>query len=133
MLQFLRKTISSWVGILILAVALGALVFTLFQPTGPTSGGQSGAVLATVGKDAITEVDYRRAIDRSVERERERAPQLTTPEFIAALVEEYAPDLPSDVGAKARTSLERPIEGRRFGEWIARFYESAASRSIAVT
>lgn len=84
MLQFLRKTISSWVGILILAVALGALVFTLFQPTGPTSGGQSGAVLATVGKDAITEVDYRRAIDRSVERERERAPQLTTPEFIAA-------------------------------------------------
>ena len=56
-----------------------------------------------------------------------------TPEFIAALVEEFAPDLPPDVGAKARTSLERPIEGRRFGEWIARFYESAASKSIAVT
>ena len=56
-----------------------------------------------------------------------------TPEFIAALVEEFAPDLPPEVGQKARASLERPIEGRRFGEWIARFYESAASKSIAVT
>ncbi len=61
------------------------------------------------------------------------APPRNDARFIAALVEEFAPDLPPDVGAKARTSLERPIEGRRFGEWIARFYESAASRSIAVT
>jgi GMP synthase-like glutamine amidotransferase len=56
-----------------------------------------------------------------------------TPEFIAALVEEFAPDLPPEVGQKARASLARPIEGPRFGEWIARFYESAASKSIAVT
>ncbi|MCG2841662.1 peptidyl-prolyl cis-trans isomerase [Sandaracinobacter sp. RS1-74] len=85
MLQILRKSVSSWVGILILALALGALVFTLFQPSTPGStSGQSGAVLATVGKGAIQESDYLGAVDRAVARERERAPQLTNPEFLAA-------------------------------------------------
>ena len=85
MLQILRKSVSSWVGILILALALGALVFTLFQPTGPAGGpGQSGAVLATVGDSAIQESDYMGAVDRAVSRERERTPELTNPEFIAA-------------------------------------------------
>ncbi len=85
MLQFLRKSVSSWIGILILAVALGALVFTLFQPNTPGGGaGQSGAVLATVADWAIQESDYLAAVDRAVTRERERAPQLTNPEFLAA-------------------------------------------------
>lgn len=85
MLQLLRKSVSSWVGILILAVALGALVFTLFQPNTPGGApGQSGSVLAVVGDGAIRESDYLGAVDRAVSRERERAPQLTNPEFIAA-------------------------------------------------
>ena len=43
MLQFLRKSVSSWVGILILGLALGALVITLFQPSGP--GGTAAPAL----------------------------------------------------------------------------------------
>lgn len=84
MLKTLRNSVSSWVGILILALALGALVFTLFQPNSPGgTAGQSGAVLAVVGKGAIQESDYLSAVDRSVQRERDRTPQLTNPEFIA--------------------------------------------------
>ncbi len=66
-----------------------------------------------------------------------------TPDFAAALVEEFAPGFPEDVGAAARVALQAGIEGPRFAEWIARFYEqaappgadqdSAAIRSIAVT
>lgn len=66
-----------------------------------------------------------------------------TPEFAAALVEEFAPGFPDPVGAVARASLQGGIEGPRFAEWIARFFEQAASlrsdqdkaaiRSIAVT
>lgn len=84
MLQVLRKSVSSWIGILILAVALGALVFTLFQPNTPGGPGQSGAVLATVGDAAIQESDYLGAVDRAVVQERQRTPQLTNPEFLAA-------------------------------------------------
>ncbi|MGL6044136.1 MAG: SurA N-terminal domain-containing protein [Sandaracinobacteroides sp.] len=85
MLQLLRKSVTSWVGILILALVLGALVFTLFQPTGPgATGGPTGQLLATVGEVPVTEVDYRRTIDRAVSRERERTPTITIPDFIGA-------------------------------------------------
>ena len=84
MLQFLRKSVSSWVGILILGLALGALVFTLFQPNAPGGSGQSGQVLATVGDKAVTESDYLRTVDRVVNRERQRTPTLTNPDFIGA-------------------------------------------------
>lgn len=85
MLQILRKSVSSWVGILILALALGALVFTLFQPQGPAGApGATGPVIATVGKGAITESEYLRTVDRAVARERERSPQITNPDFINA-------------------------------------------------
>ncbi len=85
MLAFLRKSVTSWVGILILGLALGALVFTLFQPTGPggTAAG-GGQLLATVGKEQITEQDYTRLLDRAVARERETNPRITNPDFIAA-------------------------------------------------
>lgn len=62
-----------------------------------------------------------------------------TPAFAAALVEEFAPMFPAEVGAAARQSLaEGATEGPRFAEWMARFFEvadqdRAASRSIAVT
>lgn len=48
-----------------------------------------------------------------------------TPEFAAALVEEFAPHFPPEVGQSARQSLTKAIEGPRFAEWIARFFEQA--------
>lgn len=48
-----------------------------------------------------------------------------TPGFLAALVEEFAPQFPAEVGAVARASLAQGTEGPRFAEWIARFFEQA--------
>lgn len=48
-----------------------------------------------------------------------------TPEFLAALVEEFAPKFPAEVGRAARGSLRLGSEGPRFAEWIARFFEQA--------
>jgi GMP synthase-like glutamine amidotransferase len=48
-----------------------------------------------------------------------------TPEFLAALVKEFAPQFPEEVGATARASLPLGTEGPRFAEWIARFFEQA--------
>jgi GMP synthase-like glutamine amidotransferase len=48
-----------------------------------------------------------------------------TPGFLAALVEEFAPHFPAEVGAAARASLSLGTEGPRFAEWIARFFEAA--------
>lgn len=49
-----------------------------------------------------------------------------TPQFLSALVEEFAPHFPAEVGAAARATLELGTEGERFAEWIARFIEQAA-------
>lgn len=49
-----------------------------------------------------------------------------TPDFAAALVEEFAPHFPPEVGQTARAALASGIEGPRFAEWIARFFEQAA-------
>jgi GMP synthase-like glutamine amidotransferase len=49
-----------------------------------------------------------------------------TPDFLAALVEEFAPQMPFDVGKAARISLAPGTEGPRFADWIARFFEQAA-------
>ena len=46
-----------------------------------------------------------------------------TPEFLAALVDEFAPHFPAVVGESARVSLALGAEGPRFAEWIARFFE----------
>jgi GMP synthase-like glutamine amidotransferase len=48
-----------------------------------------------------------------------------TPEFLAALVEEFAPKFPAEVGVAAQNSLSLGTEGPRFAEWIARFFEQA--------
>ncbi|MBL9051269.1 MAG: type 1 glutamine amidotransferase [Tabrizicola sp.] len=50
-----------------------------------------------------------------------------TPEFLAALVDEFAPHFPAEVGEAARSSLAFGTEGPRFAEWIARFFEQAKS------
>ena len=52
-------------------------------------------------------------------------PEMTA-DFAAALVEEFAPYVPPAVGAAARAALQGGIEGPRFAEWIARFFEQAA-------
>lgn len=59
-------------------------------------------------------------------------------DFAAALIEEYADDLPAAVIARARDGLAgRRADSARIAERIARFFDeaqaSAASRSIAVT
>ena len=46
-----------------------------------------------------------------------------TPEFLAALVEEFAPHFTPEVGETARQSLAPGTEGPRFAEWVARFFE----------
>jgi GMP synthase-like glutamine amidotransferase len=48
-----------------------------------------------------------------------------TPEFVAALVKEFAPKFPPEVGEAARGSLALGTEGPRFAEWVARFFEQA--------
>ena len=51
-----------------------------------------------------------------------------TPAFLTALVDEFAPHFPADVGDAARASLTLGTEGPRFAEWIARFFEQAVAR-----
>ncbi len=48
-----------------------------------------------------------------------------TPGFLAALVEEFAPQFPAGVGEAAKASVPLCTEGPRFAEWIARFFEQA--------
>jgi GMP synthase-like glutamine amidotransferase len=47
-----------------------------------------------------------------------------TPEFLSALVEEFAPHFTAEVGEAAKASLLHGTEGPRFAEWIARFFET---------
>lgn len=46
-------------------------------------------------------------------------------DFLTALIEEYAPKLPPAVAEDARRSLALALEGPRFAEWAARFFETA--------
>jgi GMP synthase-like glutamine amidotransferase len=48
-----------------------------------------------------------------------------TPNFLAALVEEFAPHFPLEVRKAARASRVLGTEGPRFAEWVARFFEMA--------
>lgn len=86
MLQFLRKTVTSWLGILILALVLGAMVITLFQRQSPGGGGTvgTGPVLAKVGDLSIAESEYLRMVDRAVQQERQRTPEMTNAQFVSA-------------------------------------------------
>ncbi len=86
MLKFLRNSVSSWVGIAILALALGAMVVTMFQGQGPGGGGTvgTGPVMATVGNVRIGESEYQRLLDRAVEQERQRNPEMSVADFLNA-------------------------------------------------
>lgn len=50
-----------------------------------------------------------------------------TPEFIAALVAEYAAKLPPDVAQKAKASLSEKADTLPYAETIARFFEVASA------
>jgi GMP synthase-like glutamine amidotransferase len=47
------------------------------------------------------------------------------PEFLAALVAEYAPKLPPEVAQASKDSLALTNDGAKFAEYIARFFEQA--------
>ena len=85
MLQLMRRFVSSWAGILVLVVAVGAMAIVFGQTGGP--GGSSSereTVLATVGKTGITDRQYYAAIDRVVAREREQNPGINNAAFLQA-------------------------------------------------
>ena len=48
-----------------------------------------------------------------------------TPEFMAALVAEYAKKLPTDVAKAAQSSLTEDADTEAYAESIARFFQSA--------
>lgn len=48
-----------------------------------------------------------------------------TPDFAAALTEEFGPKFPPSVAVAAKEALTKGIEGPRFAEWMARFFEQA--------
>ena len=54
-----------------------------------------------------------------------------TPDFAAALVEEYAEKLPADVAKRAQNSLAREAETKAYAETIARFFEHATQSTTA--
>lgn len=53
-----------------------------------------------------------------------------TPEFLDALVKEFAPKFPPEVGEAAKASLALGTEGPRFAEWMARFFEQAVGTAL---
>lgn len=85
MLKSMRKSATTWVGIPILVLAVGAMVFTMFQPQGPmVTGAGAGSVVATIGNSAIQDTEYSSAVERAVQREREQSPEMTTAAFLDA-------------------------------------------------
>ncbi|QMW23656.1 peptidylprolyl isomerase [Sandaracinobacteroides saxicola] len=83
MLSSLRKSATSWVGVIILGVVIIAFVVTLFHdPMGGGGRGASGATLATVGKAPVTEADYMRMFDRAIRQQRETSKGMTNAQFV---------------------------------------------------
>lgn len=83
MLKLMRNFVTSWVGMLVLALAVGSMAI-VFGQSGSMSGGGSEReiVLATIGKQAITDRQYMAAVERIVSREREENPDLDIPTFL---------------------------------------------------
>lgn len=83
MLDAIRRTTKSWVGMAILGLALLALVVTLFygQATPPATGAR-GREVARIGTAGIGEADLVDAANRALDRERETNSALTMPDFV---------------------------------------------------
>ncbi len=85
MLNSMRKSATTWVGIPVLVLAIGAMVVTMFQPQGPlVSGDQAGNVAATIGKSALLDSEYSSAVERAAGQERQQQPDMTTAAFLDA-------------------------------------------------
>lgn len=82
MLSFLRKSLKSWAGLLVLGLALMAMVVTLFYGQAPGPVQSRGTELARVGGAAVGETDLTEAVNRALERQREDNPGLSMPEFV---------------------------------------------------
>lgn len=85
MLKLMRNFVTSWLGMAVLALAVGAMAI-VFGQAGPSGGGstEKAAVLATVGDNAITDRQYISAVDRVVARERETTPGLNNAQFLGS-------------------------------------------------
>lgn len=87
MLTFFRRLITSRIGVVVALafLVLLALVFVLQDRAGLTGGTRTatGDVIATVGKDRITEPDLRAALRRDVDRYRQQNPTLDMAQYVA--------------------------------------------------
>ncbi|MFQ3666179.1 MAG: peptidylprolyl isomerase [Sphingomonadaceae bacterium] len=83
MLGAIRKSVKSWVGITILALALGALVLTLFygQAPGPSQTA-AGREVARAGNRVITDREFQAAVSRAFDRQRQESPDLSMTDFV---------------------------------------------------
>ncbi|WP_225206852.1 peptidylprolyl isomerase [Novosphingobium huizhouense] len=87
MIAFLRSLIHSRIGALVALVFLGliALAFAGADVTGSRFGGIAGGDrVASVGSDRIGTADLGKAMTNALEGERQRNPQLTMKQFVAA-------------------------------------------------
>lgn len=119
MLNFIRKSVTSWAGIAVLVLALGAMTITLFQGQAPDvtgPGGQRSAVMATVGKNAIGEDELMQAVENTVENERQSNPGTTMASFAAS-------------GGTA-TVLQQLVFGRTVTEYAAAHGMSVSRRMV---
>ena len=79
MLSLIRRTLNSWVVLLLLGLLVVAFVVTgVRDPFG--SGGVAGGSLAKVGRHNITEAEFAQEFDRFMRRAREQSPTLTNAE-----------------------------------------------------
>lgn len=115
MLGLLRKSVTSWVGMAILAIAVGAMVVTLFQGQTPEGGGGKNAVVAKVGKTLIGENALMQAIENAVQNAREQDESIN----IASYVRQGG----------AENALEQLLIGQQVSEYAAA-HKMAVSRRM---
>jgi GMP synthase-like glutamine amidotransferase len=135
--QAIARALGGTVGLNPGGWVLGTAETTIVRPAPWMAGDAAPMVLAAahteqvtalppgaevVGQSAGCEVAMYRVGDRIFACQHH--PEMT-PDFIAALVEELAPDLPDGVAQAARASLVRGLQGARFAGWAARFFEQA--------
>lgn len=121
MLSFFRKALSSWVVLALLGLLLVAFVVTGVGDPFGGGGGPAPGSLVKVGKDNVTEAEFRQQFDRMLQRAREQNPTATAEQaarqgVVEQLVEQLA----------ASSALEQ--FGRKQG---LGFGEEAVDREIA--
>lgn len=118
MMSSLRKSVWGWIGLGLLALAAIALVLIDLGQGAPGGGGRgaAGPVLATVGGRDITEAEFVRRLNRAIDQERQRTPELTQTAFIR--------------GGGAELVLSQMIAGEALEQFGARHGVIASERLI---